>query len=346
MKQRSFIALAVALVVMIGGAAAVYAYDSARGDKIAKGISVSGIDLSGMTRSQARTAIEQQLATPLGRPLVVKYGHERFRLSAKRAHLTTDVEGIVDEAMRRSRQGNIVGRSWRELTGGEVHAQLAPEITYSHAAVDQLVRRVKRNLDRPARDASVTFSSSGFQRVPSHQGVAIRGKELTGDIEASLVTPGGSRLVRAHSKITKPKVTTDQVATRYPIMIIVDRNAKQLKLYKRLSLARTYRIAVGQVGLETPAGLYHIQNKQIDPPWNVPRSAWAGKLAGKVIPGGAPNNPLKARWLGIFNGAGIHGTDNVASLGTAASHGCIRMAIPDVEQLYPQVPVGAPIYIS
>src|SRR4051794_30104302 len=104
MKQRSFIALAVALVVMIGGAAAVYAYDSARGDKIAKGISVSGIDLSGMTRSQARTAIEQQLATPLGRPLVVKYGHQRFRLSAKRAHLTTDVEGIVDEAMRRSRQ--------------------------------------------------------------------------------------------------------------------------------------------------------------------------------------------------------------------------------------------------
>ena len=60
------------------------------------------------------------------------------------------------------------------------------------------------------------------------------------------------------------------------------------------------------------------------------------------IPGGVPDNPLKARWLGIFDGAGIHGTDETYSLGHAASHGCIRMAIPDVIELYDQVPVGAP----
>ncbi|HEX8854300.1 MAG TPA: L,D-transpeptidase/peptidoglycan binding protein [Thermoleophilaceae bacterium] len=346
MRHRSFIALAVALVVMIGGAVAVYAYDSTRTDKVAKGISVSGIDLGGMTRSQARTALDQQLAAPLSRPLVVKYGRERFRLSARRAHLRTNVDAIVDEAMRRSRQGNIVTRSWRSLTGGEVHAQLTPEISYSHAAVERLVRRVKSQLDRPAVDATVSFTSGAFQPVPSHQGNAIRGVELTRNIEAALVMPDGDRVVRAHSKITKPKVTTDQLAQRYPAIIIVDRNAKQLKFYRHLSLNHTYRIAVGMVGLETPAGLYHIQNKQINPPWNVPHSSWAGKLAGKVIPGGAPNNPLKARWLGIFNGAGIHGTDNIASLGTAASHGCIRMSIPDVEQLYPHVPVGAPVYIS
>jgi lipoprotein-anchoring transpeptidase ErfK/SrfK len=64
------------------------------------------------------------------------------------------------------------------------------------------------------------------------------------------------------------------------------------------------------------------------------------------VPGGSPENPLKARWLGIFDGAGIHGTDEVASLGHAASHGCVRMAIPDVIELYPQVPVQAPIYIG
>ena len=74
----------------------------------------------------------------------------------------------------------------------------------------------------------------------------------------------------------------------------------------------------------------------------MPHSAWAGDLAGTVVPGGAPDNPLKARWLGIFDGAGIHGTDETYSLGHAASHGCIRMAIPDVIELYDQVPVGAP----
>lgn len=57
-------------------------------------------------------------------------------------------------------------------------------------------------------------------------------------------------------------------------------------------------------------------------------------------------NPLKARWMGIFAGAGIHGTDQVSSLGSAASHGCVRMAIPDVIELYDRVPVQTPVYIA
>jgi lipoprotein-anchoring transpeptidase ErfK/SrfK len=84
----------------------------------------------------------------------------------------------------------------------------------------------------------------------------------------------------------------------------------------------------------------------VNPAWSVPNSDWAGDLAGTVVPGGVPENPLKARWLGIFDGAGIHGTDQLGSLGTAASHGCIRMAIPDVIALYNRVPVGAPVYIA
>ena len=77
----------------------------------------------------------------------------------------------------------------------------------------------------------------------------------------------------------------------------------------------------------------------------MPNSSWAGSLAGTVVPPG-PDNPIKARWLGIFAGAGIHGTDETWSLGHAVSHGCVRMAIPDVEALYPQVSVGTPIYIA
>jgi len=127
---------------------------------------------------------------------------------------------------------------------------------------------------------------------------------------------------------------------------MVNRSAFQLSVYKDLKLVKTYGIAVGQVGLETPAGLYHIQNKAVNPAWTVPNSAWAGDLAGTVVPGGTAENPLKARWMGIFDGAGIHGTDASGSIGSAASHGCIRMLIPDVIELYDQVPVGAPIYIA
>ena len=101
------------------------------------------------------------------------------------------------------------------------------------------------------------------------------------------------------------------------------------------------------MGLETPAGLYHIQNKAVDPAWTMPNSDWvAPGSSGDGRSRRRPENPLKARWLGIFAGAGIHGTDATYSLGTAASHGCIRMAIPDVIELYDQVPVSAPVYIA
>lgn len=346
MMPRSFIAIALAVVVLVGAAGAVYAYDSSRKGKIAGGVSVGGIDLGGMSRARAEATLRARLAAPLERPVVVRYGSSRFRLDPRRARLRVDVDAIVDQALARSREGGLLSRAWRALTGGEVHAQVAPRVTYSRAAVRALVKRVKARLDRPAKDASIAWSVSGIRKVPSRPGVAIRGLELARDVEAALVTPDGPRVVQAHAKITRPQVTTDQLPARYPVALIVNRDAKRLRLYKRLRLVRTYKIAVGMVGLETPAGLYHIQNKAVNPAWHVPKSAWAGDLAGKVIPGGAPDNPIKARWLGIFDGAGIHGTTDIASLGTAASHGCIRMSIPDVEELYPQVPVNTPVYIG
>jgi lipoprotein-anchoring transpeptidase ErfK/SrfK len=146
-----------------------------------------------------------------------------------------------------------------------------------------------------------------------------------------------------------PTVTTKKLVDTYNTLLIIDRSNFQLKLYKQLKPVKTYDIAVGMVGLETPAGVYHIQNKAVNPAWTMPNSSWVAPAdRGTVVPGGTAANPLKARWLGIFNGAGIHGIDpsEYGSIGHAASHGCVRMRIPDVEDLYPRVPVGAPIYIG
>ena len=147
------------------------------------------------------------------------------------------------------------------------------------------------------------------------------------------------------ARTTAPKVRTSQLVDRYPTVITVDRANFRLRLFKRLKLVKTYTIAVGRQGLETPAGVYTVNDKQVDPAWHVPEQHWAGDLAGKVIPPGPPN-PIKARWMGIYDGAGIHGTDEIGSLGSAASHGCIRMAIPDVIDLYDRRPYGSTIYIA
>jgi lipoprotein-anchoring transpeptidase ErfK/SrfK len=166
-------------------------------------------------------------------------------------------------------------------------------------------------------------------------------------VENALRQPSPAvRTVEPRLRKVDPKVSTGELAKKYPVVVTVDRGGYRLRLWRRLKLMKAYPIAVGQVGLETPAGMYSVQNKAVNPAWHVPNSDWAGSLAGRVIPGGTPQNPLKARWLGIYDGAGIHGTDQTGSIGTNASHGCIRMLIPDVIELYDQVPVGAPVYIA
>ena len=344
MRHRWFILVAVLLLALVGGAVAAYAYDSSRDDLIAKGVTIAGVDVGGMTTSEARSVVQRELQEPLEKPVAVKRGQTRFTLSAHDAGVKADVGGMVDEALEASRGGSIISRVARDLTGGQEDAQVSPRVTYSSSAVHELVTRVQHKLNRPARDAQVDFPS--LEKVKEEKGRRVRAAALEQRIAQALTVPGVDRTVRAPVRIIKPKVTQAQLADKYPVVLVADRYNYKLRLYKNLQLQKEYTVAVGAVGFDTPAGLYHIQNKAIDPAWHVPNSDWAGSLAGTVVPGGSPDNPLKARWLGIFNGAGIHGTDETYSLGHAASHGCIRMAIPDVIELYDQVPVGAPIYIA
>ena len=164
-------------------------------------------------------------------------------------------------------------------------------------------------------------------------------------IDAQVDDPAAPRKVHARLAKVKPRVTFVNLARVYNTVVTIDRPNFKLRLFKGLKFRKSYGIAVGMAGLETPAGRYAIQNKQVNPAWHVPNSAWAGALAGQVIPGGAPNNPLKARWLGIANGVGIHGTAEDWSIGTRASHGCIRMHVSDVIDLFRRVPVGSPVLI-
>jgi lipoprotein-anchoring transpeptidase ErfK/SrfK len=333
----------VALGVFAGG---VYAYDQAHQDKIAKGVTVGGVPVGGLTPDQARARLKAQILDPLRRPIVVHRSGERWRLGPKQARIATDLDATVDEAMARSHEGSILERVWRQVRGQRVDARLEPTVTYSKAAVRRLLTRVSTSVDRDPRDAKVSIDGSGVASVPSHPGRKVRTAVLGRRIRAAITDPGATRSFSARTTPIAPKVTTADLKKKYGTVIIVNRSAFRLTLYKDLKVSRTYPIAVGQVGLETPAGLYSIANKAVNPAWHVPNSAWAGSLAGQVIPGDDPSNPIKARWLGVYDGVGVHGTSDDASIGSAASHGCIRMHIPDVIDLYDRVPVGAPIYIA
>jgi len=346
LRSRTIIIAALVVVLAAGVAGGTYAYDKAQANKIAKGVRAGGISLEGLTAAEAHAKLDRLILQPLERPIVVHHDRSTWRLGAREAHLSVDVDAIVDHAMRRSREGDIVSRTVRNLTGKSLDADLQPTVRYEDRAVIRMLDKIRKAIDRKPVDATAKLSASGISTTDSRRGLAVRASSLHRQIRRAIVSTTADRTFVARTRKLRPKVTNADLEQKFGTAIVVNRTAFRLTLYKRLKPAKTYSIAVGQIGLETPAGLYHIQNKAVNPAWNVPNSSWAGSLAGQVIPGGAPNNPLKARWMGIFAGAGIHGTDAIGSIGTAASHGCIRMRIPDVIELYDRVPVGAPVYIA
>jgi len=345
MGRKTWIAVITVVVVLVGAVAGAYAYDSSQKDKIAEGVTVAGVDVSGMNAEEASAAVRRQLLAPLRHPLTVSYAGESWTLPGAKLKLRADVDGAVAEALDASREGGLPSRLVRYVTGGSVDKTIEAEVDYSRPAVNRFVRRVADEIDREPRNASVEPSSDGLEVLAGKDGRKLRDNLLTKELEDAVLNADAGHEILASVHSTKPAVSTKEVASEYPSYLTLDRSTFTLRLWKNLKLAKTYTVAVGQEGLETPAGLYHIQEKEENPSWHVPNSSWAGDLAGQVIPPG-PEDPIKARWMGIFEGAGIHGTEELESLGSAASHGCIRMAIPDVEELYDQVEVGTPIFIG
>jgi L,D-transpeptidase catalytic domain/Putative peptidoglycan binding domain len=348
MRKAVLIPIGLVVLLLAGAGAAMAAYDHSRRELIAPGVRIGGVNVGGLQAAAARAHLTRALAGPLGKPiLVVVPGHRRFHLAAARVHPHVDVNALVNRAVAASRSGDILTRTVRNLKGSPVHTTVPIAVDFAHAPVDRLSRRVAARVDRSPRNAAVHPHASGLDTTPSRRGVLVRRAALEQRLVAQLGQLHGSRTVRARLKVLAPKVATADLRKKYRAYIVIDRAAFTLRFYKHLRHVRDYPIAVGMQGLETPAGLYDVQWKQTNPSWYVPNSAWAGSLAGKVIPPG-PQDPIKARWMAFNGGAGIHGIDpsEYGTIGHNASHGCVRMRIPDVIELYAQTPVGTPVFVA
>jgi lipoprotein-anchoring transpeptidase ErfK/SrfK len=345
MGTKSKIALLAVLVLVVALVGGAYAYDSSHKDQIADGVTIAGVEVGGMTAEEAEAAVRRSLLGPLRHSLEVTYDGRRFTLPGEKLKVRADVSGAVEQAVEASQDGGVPGRLVRYVSGGDVDEAIPAQVSYSQPAVNRFVRHVADELNREPQNASVKPSGSELEVVAARDGRKVRDVKLTEQLEEAVVDAAAQRTIVASVHTTEPEVSTEQVASEYPSYLTLDRSTFTLRLWKDLKLAKTYTVAVGMEGLETPEGLYEIQEKEENPVWHVPESDWAGDLAGQTIPPG-PSNPIKARWMAIYEGAGIHGTEETESLGSAASHGCVRMAISDVEELYEQVEVGTPIFIG
>ena len=127
--------------------------------------------------------------------------------------------------------------------------------------------------------------------------------------------------------------------------IVVRISTNRLYLYDGMKLERTYPVATGQPQYPTPTGHFEIITKEVDPTWiNPARDTWGKDEPAEILPG--PGNPLGTRAMALSApGILIHGTYDDESIGHHASHGCIRMHIPDSEVLFTLVDVGTPVII-
>ena len=287
---------------------------------IPQGVTVGDVAVGGYLTIQAK----DMLHATYDRPVQLVSGTDTWAIGPSRFGATAAIDDAIDQAVT-AKPGT--------------HIKLAA--TFKRAKVRAYVNDLARRFYEPATNARLVGVTPGLRPAikPGHTGVEVSKAAMVGRLLAALKSANRNFRVELATIETPPRVT---VASYGPV-VIVRRGSNKLTLFDGRKVVRRFTVATGQAQYPTPTGAFHVIVKERDPTWNPPDSEWA-KDAKPIPPG--PGNPLGTRWMGISSPAvGIHGTPDAASLGYSASHGCIRMAIPEAEWLFDHVDVGTPVLI-
>jgi lipoprotein-anchoring transpeptidase ErfK/SrfK len=315
--MKRLLALMFVAAVSLGVAAP----DAARKPVVIEpGVTVGGVRVGGLMSEAARTRVEKAF----GRPLRLAFRDKLRRISPRYLGASAGIDQAVSEALRAAPR-----------------ARVTLKVSAAQPRIRRYVGRLDRLFSQEAVDAEVLGVENGRPKFRAPQtGLEVEREGMAQAITRALETNNRRSAVELVVSTVEPKVT---LANFGPV-VIVFRGSNKLKLFDGPSLVRTFGVATGSPQYPTPLGSYSIATKQYNPWWiPPPNSAWAkGK---KPIPPG-PGNPLGTRWMGTTAPlVGIHGTPDAASIGYSASHGCIRMRVPEAEALFSQVNVGTPVLI-
>ena len=311
---------------------------------VPQGVTIAGTQLGDLTAAEARIRIEDVVQAPLLRPVTVRAGGREFTLEPK-AVVTVDVDGMLAAAYAPRRATPFIDRLQYGLSGAGSATDIAPSFTIDRKKLVTWVRGVASHVDSAPVDANmrlvdgavtITHSSMGH-RLDTKATVSALTSAL--DAEKALSTQTARTLSVAVSPVA-PRVTEKTFGK----VIVVDLSQRTVNLFAAMKLDKTYPCAIGTSDHPTPRGSFKIVEKRFMPTWRNPGSEWAKTMPAFIAPG--PGSPLGTRALNLdASGIRIHGTSSDFSIGAAASHGCLRMHMWDIEDLYPRVPVGTPVFI-
>jgi lipoprotein-anchoring transpeptidase ErfK/SrfK len=284
---------------------------------IPAGVRVAGVRVGGLSPSDAVSAVRDAFA----RPLAVYVDRSKLELDH-----TKLASVYIATAVARAR-----------VSPAGTNVDLV--VAVRGAPLRAWVAGVAKRFARKPVDATLKLKHGKPFLTKDKPGRLLNATRLAERVVAAL--RGNTRLpVRVRTKQVAPKVSVGTYAN----VIVINRSINRLYLYAGNKLTRTFPVATGQAIYPTPVGEWHIVVKYRNPWWYPPtQDAWARGL--KPVPPG-PNNPLGTRWMGLnAPGVGIHGTDAPSSIGYSASHGCVRMQVPDAEWLFDHVDIGTTVFV-
>jgi lipoprotein-anchoring transpeptidase ErfK/SrfK len=351
--SRRWLPLAALIVVLVivggvaGTAFAAYRSERARSHLILPGVVIQGIAVGGMTRGQAIRAVTGAIDPIISRQITVQAPGRIWTASARAFGLDADVEAAVDAALAYSAGHSTVSRLFGRLRGRTYPVLIGLSFSVNEDLIGRFIGEIERTVARSARNAGLAVKDGAVVGVHSRQGAALDAgseqllrSELLGGSTAP--RPRAPITISLHVRVIRPKVDERALGRT----IAVDLTTNHLFLYDGLKVIRSYPVATAKPGFLTPPGVWTVVDKQMFPTWYNPApDGWAANEPLVVPPG--PNNPMGTRALyldapGLIR---IHGTNDPPSIGHYASHGCIRLHIPDIEALYPLVPVGSKVLI-
>jgi hypothetical protein len=286
--------------------------------RIPNGVRIAGVNVSGLDAGQARQQIGARFTTPLR----FTFARQHWAVSPEMLGMNA---GIGDAASRALQAG-----------GGD---DVGVSVDVDRDKVKEYVASLDQRFGIPAENAVVVGLVDGHPKIADSQwGRTVRRQTMVRAIVRTLRTRIRQELPVV-MKTLKPSVSK----SGFGPVVVINRGANSLQLFSGEQLVRSFHVATGRAQYPTPTGTFRIVDMQTNPWWRPPDSDWAKGL--KPIPPG-PGNPLGTRWMGLSApGVGIHGTPDAASIGYSASHGCIRMYIPDATWLFDHVQLGTPVLI-
>jgi lipoprotein-anchoring transpeptidase ErfK/SrfK len=307
--------LFVALAAIVSGAAAPSAQRTAI---VPQGVWIGGIRVGGLSSEQARAAVSWWY----NRPLRFLFNDKRWSTRPAGLGATVDADWAVQTVLK-AKPGQ----------------RFSLRVNVSPARIQRYVRAVNDRLSVDAVDATATLRGVEPVIVPGKWGIELDRLATVRRIASALAVAKRPAVLRVPARAVTPSVSSGDFGP----VIVIRRGSNELHLYNGERPWRTFPVATGQSSYPTPLGSWHVVDMQRDPWWRPPDSPWAEGL--KPIPPG-PGNPLGTRWMGLdAAGVGMHGTPDAASIGYSASHGCIRMRIPDAEWLFDHIQIGTPVFI-